>query len=228
MLKIKPKNNIKQFNKKKACLGISLDSTNHAGENLRKIIDFINDNFDSLIIDLSDTLYTHHYMATGISHAEAYYKSRAEGDKWIKKHSDILNEITVPFQIIRWDQWTSDSDYKAISDEFYTLFEENTTFKNAVVADIKQYYKRKLDINIDNVSYNSLRSSIAYIIEEISCHTILTRQYPDVTVVYPGKQLESYKVIRNGIVTDAPSGIETTKHLRLCLYETQNTSSIAA
>ena len=219
MLKIKPK--YKDFKEQKTmcCLGVSLHSSNHTGMKLAIIVDYINQNFKSCVIDLSDTLYVYHYMASGgLSYIEAYYQARAEGDKWLLENKTILSNLKIPYQIIRWDHWKNDRQYRELHDEYVELFNSNKTFKEALMQDIQNYHARRRNIDVSKMPARFLQNSVAYLLEEITCHTLLARSL-DCVNVYPGKQLECFRVIREGIIPNAPHGLESLNHVRLNIYD---------
>lgn len=221
MVKLKPKNLHYYNGVSKCCLGISLHSSNHVGEKLECIINYINNNFDSCVIDLSDTLYSYHYMSTeGLSHAEAHCRAQQEGDKWLKENQEILNKLSVPYEIIRWNHWLNHTDFLSLKLEYRELFENDEVFRGAVLKDIYTYYKRRHNKDVSNVPVKMLKSSIAYLLEEITCHTLLARDIQCVNV-YPGKQLECFKVIRDNLVENAPQGLGEFGHIRLNLYEVE-------
>ncbi len=223
MVKVKPKNVFAFRHIKTCCLGVSLHSTNHSGEKLSAVIEYINQNFNNLLIDLSDTLYSHHYMSLGLSRTEAFFKAQLEGDRWIEENQAILDKINIPYKIVRWENWLKHEDFQSLYDNFYDLFVTNDVFHEAVMVDIRNYYKRRYNKDVDGMHHRFLKSSVAYLIEEIACHTLLAREYTDIVNVYPGKQLECFRVVREGKVKDAPSGLENFGHIRLCLYETDIT-----
>lgn len=218
MVKLRAKNFINHQYKDFCCIGISLHSTNHTGENFEAIINYINENFKFCLIDLSDTLYTHHYISTHkLNPTEAYFQAREDGEKWLKDNQESLAKLKIPYQIVRWEHWKNSSEYSETKLKFDELFEYNLVFRNAVLSDIYAYYKRRYNRDVSNVDPKFLKSSISYLLEELSCHTILFKDYP-CTNIYPGKQLKCYEVIRNGEIQDAPFGIQKSYHLRLNLY----------
>lgn len=223
MVKLKPKNLHYYNNIRKCCLGVSLHSHNHTGEKLATIIEYINDNFETCLIDLSDTLYAYHYMSTeGLSRAEAHCIAASEGDKWLANNADIIQKLKIPYEIVRWDTWLNHVDFKDLKNEYFALFDTNKIFRDALLQDIHNYYDRRHNKDVRNVPVKFLKGSISYLLEEITCHTLLARDISCVNV-YPGKQLECFKVIREGLVDNAPRGLETFGHIRLNLYEVADT-----
>lgn len=218
MIKLKAKNVRNHPHQKHCCIGISLHSTNHTDEKLEAIIEYVNASFEDCIIDLSDTLYAHHYMsAYCLNQSEARSRTKLEGDKWLEHNAHTIKKLRIPYTIIRWNNWINHSDFDQLLKTYYALFEKNSVFHNAVMDDISNYYMRRYGKNIRNMNARFFKTSIAYLLEEITCHTIMFRQHP-CTNVYPGKQLECYRVIREGMVPEAPHGLNMAHHTRLNLY----------
>lgn len=196
-------------------LGISMGSANHSGQIFSAIIDWVNEfGFEFGIIDLSDTLNRYSLMLDGTTENAAAGIARQQGDAWLQNNLSQLRSLQVPFKIIRWDNWLNDPRYPSIVKEIELIVEENLQFRSTVYADIANFYARK---GHACTAYNA-RLSMQYLIEEMAAHTLLHSDH-DVTTIYPGKQLETYKLIRSGAVRDFPSGIDRSSYIRLIPHE---------
>jgi len=196
-------------------LGISMGSTNHAGHVLAGIVDWVNESaFEFGIIDLSDTLNRYGLMLDGMSENEARNAARKQGDQWLEDNSAALNNLRVPIKIIRWDEWLNDPRYSTTMKEIQNAIDTHPQLKMAIYADISNFYGRKgYSCTTENA-----RLSMQYLVEEVTAHTLLHSEY-DVTTIYPGKQLETYKLIRSGAVRDITSGIAHSPYIRLIPHD---------
>ncbi len=202
----------------KFSLGVSMGSENHDGEALQAVVDWINaSSFESGIIDLSDTLCRFGFMLEGLYEESAYLASVKLGDEWLRRNSSILSSLEKPCQVIRWDTWRRHEDFESVSAEVEAAYKKSTALRHAVYADISAYYTRK-DIAL---SPEKVGLSTRYFLEELTAHTLLHRIH-DVAAIYPGKQLECYKMVRQKKV-EFPEGIPGSAFVRLVPHSFANT-----
>lgn len=197
-------------------LGISMGSQNHVGEALEAIIDKINNGFfTDGIIDLSDTLNRYRYIAEGKSQSKALAIARNEGDEWLAKSNHILSRLSVPAIVRRWDEWLSHPDYSATRERYQKIFKANLLLQSAINQDIENFYVRNYGISKISESMHSL--SVEYYLEELAVQTLILKEKPS-TVIYPGKQLECFKLIRSGQISDAPTPLANSPYARLVVH----------
>lgn len=196
-------------------LGISMGSTNHTGRILTGIVDWINESgFEFGIIDLSDTLNRYSLMLDGMTESAAFILARKQGNEWFQENLKELKSIQVPIKIIRWDEWLNDPRHPSAVKEIKIAISSNTQLRAAMYADIANFYARKgYACTPENAHF-----SMQYLVEEMAAHTLLHSDY-DVAAIYPGKQLETYKLIRSNAVSGFPSGIARSAHIRLIPHD---------
>lgn len=223
MAKIEAKGMSRTKHHKHFCLGVSMGSQNHEGESLEATINWINQShFEEGIIDVSDTLYRHTYIAQGMSEHEAMSKARQDGNEWVERNQGIIKKLKIPTKIIRWDSWIKHSQFHDYKYYFLSLYKNHPLFKQAIDQDIDCYYHRKKGVSIRFYSTTTHKHSVNYFCEELSAHSILFNEYPSVSL-YAGKQLESYKLIREGKIKVLFDGIKESPYVRLCLYGFEST-----
>lgn len=214
-------------------LGISMGSQNHEGEALEAIIDQINaGSFTDGIIDLSDTLNRYRYIAEGKSEAEAIAIARNEGNQWLAINGHILSKLNVPVAIRRWDESLSHPDYPEVRDQYQNIYGSDAALRSAIDQDIENFYAR--NYGIVDISEEQRKLSTEYYLEELAVQTLILREKPS-TVMYPGKQLECFKLIRSGQIPDAPTALASSPYARLVVHSfvqrpaaNQNRTMIAA
>lgn len=191
-------------------LGVSMGSANHRGEALQATVDWLNaSSFDSGVIDVSDSLNRYTWMLDGRDAESAHAAARAQGDEWLKTNSHILGSLKKPSKIIRWEEWLADPQYPQIRASVQEVFDGNNRFRMAVYADISNFYARQET----QLSPEKVGLSVQYLLEELSAHTLLHRSHPS-TAIYPGKQLECYKMVRQKHI-EFPEGIPGSAFVRL-------------
>ncbi len=196
-------------------LGVSMGSTNHTSDILAGIVDWINQsNFEYGIIDLSDTLSRYGLMLDGMSENDARAIARKQGDQWLEDNAVLLRDLRTPIKIIRWDEWLNDPRYPAIKKEIQIAINAHPRLRSAIYSDISNFYARKGH----SATPENARLSTQYFVEEISAHTLLHSDHY-VATIYPGKQLEAYKLIRSGAIQDIPLGIANSPYIRLIPHD---------
>lgn len=202
-------------------LGISLGSQNHRGAALEAIVDCINQSpLKQGVIDLSDTLRRHTYMIEGMDPEAAYAAAREAGNEWLRNNGATLEKLQKPYEIIRWDHWLQNERFPAYLEAFERAYETNPHLRAAVARDIQRFYTRKFNDAAQQM--NEINLSVKFILEELAVMSIQFEDNPRAQL-YPGNELHSLRVIRDGLVTDVPLNIQTkSAFFRLNVYEDPN------
>ena len=188
----------------KACtLGVSVTSPNWQDDKFAAIMEFAAENFDVIRIDVTDALYRHNFMAAGEKPDVALAKANAFGSLWLAQHAEIIAESPVKPQIIRWAEWYSRPDYQDVLTAFQRAHELNPTLRDAVHEDVMGFYRRKEQAP----TLAEQERGKDYLIEELAVMTLQARELASLKV-YPGDELNCLRVVRAGLVDEAPKGIE--------------------
>lgn len=200
-------------------LGISMGSQNHEGEALEAIVDRINSGgFSTGVLDLADTLNRYRYIADGRSEQEAIDISRTEGDEWLRRNADILSRLKVPATVHRWDEWLNHPKYPEAINKIRGLYASSHVLRDALNTDIDNFYVR--NYGTTNVSEERRALSAEYYMEELAVAAIMLETKPSL-VMYPGKQLNCFRLIRDGKIPDAPPSLSSSSFSRLIIHSFQ-------
>jgi hypothetical protein len=200
-----------------AWMGISMCSRNHTGESLEAIVSWLNTaDYTNIRIGISDTLNKHNHIMSG--DAYAWEKARREGDLWLDQNLQTLKKLTIPYQIFRWDDWISNSPEKVNQNQikYRNAFYKDPVLRDALLTDIDGFFSRK-GSTLADTPFEIAAHSLNYLIEELAVYEVIFSNYP-CTVIYPGKQLKCFEVIRNN-KTSLSDSITRTSFLRLNLYK---------
>lgn len=103
---------IKDINDSTAVLMISVGQYYHEGERFEKTVLKLGQRCKHCLVMVNDTLqkYTlnidnHHSLDY------SYQVALKNGSLWIARNMPALNKMSIPYQIIRWDDWLKDKDY---------------------------------------------------------------------------------------------------------------------
>ncbi len=171
---------------------ISVGQQYHEGDKLAAALKLIGSRFKSCDIIICDSLQRHTLeVNNGLSKEEAYKESIKLGDQWLYRNKDYIYDLSIPFKIIRWDQWLkkeSYSDSKVLVD---SLFLKNCRYNNAFVMASRKFvdrYKLKQQKYID---YDYLSNKcIEYLKEECAVTPVWIEEKYDF-IVYPGKRTDA-------------------------------------
>lgn len=217
------------WNLYKSCsIGISLKSPNHTGEALEAIVDWMNGKFEYCTIDLTDSLERINIAAQkGITEDEARREANALGDAWMRENSHILSNLRMPMSLLRWDHWHSESrkpELEKLKILFKHAVDNNPKFSEAVNEDVNHFYERRFGLNAHQINQEQRELSQRYLIEEMAGHSLLYSDYRCATI-YPGRQQESFKMLRESAVPNVPKGLENSYYTRLVVYDPNKQSS---
>ena len=209
------------------CLGVSLCSRNHEGEALKAIVSWLNGAGSTRgVIDFSDTLHRHNLMIEeNLSEEEARKKTLDISGRWLDAHHRILGQINTPYEIISWDRWLSHDKFAAYEQQFRDAFRTQQEFRIAVLRDVDGYFRRRFDTGLERADTRAAELSIAFLIEELAAHSILYEERPS-AVIYPGRQQESFRMAREGLVRDVPEGLQHSAHARLTIHQLQDAAQM--
>lgn len=196
--------------KKAATLGVSVTSPNWQGEKFAAILEFAAANFETIRIDVTDALYRHNFMAEGFKPDQALAQANALGALWLTQHQDILDASPVKPQIIRWAEWYKHSDYQNTLAGFQRAHAINEVLREAVYDDVMEFHRRK----DSKPSLAELEGGKNYLIEELAVITLQARELPCVKI-YPGDELRCLNVVRNGLIAEAPKGLELEQFAKI-------------
>ncbi len=205
-------------------LGISMGSQNHEGEALEAIVDRINEGgFTHGVLDVADTLNRYRYIGDGIPEREAIEITRNEGGDWLERNNHIISRLRMPVAVHRWDEWLSHPKYPETIAQIRELYANNHILCQAVEQDIDNFYVR--NYGTAEVSSERRHLSVEYYLEELAVAAIMLDEKPSL-VMYPGKQLNCFRLIRDGKVPEAPPSLSNSSFSRLIIHSFQRPPAV--
>ncbi len=196
------------------CLGVSVGSPNHEEKKLIRTLEWISDHFQHCIIDLSDTLQRYNYEFEGMPKEMAAWRARSEGRQWLLRNIANLSRLNISFNVVSWDHWLEHPMFQAYREGFEWCYQSDKQFREAVEHDTDKFIRRKGFCKLKDDLKAIRENSKNYLLEELAAHSLL---YKDTIAanIYPGRQHECFKVVREGLIKKAPKGLENSTHLRL-------------
>ncbi|MEU5438526.1 tRNA-dependent cyclodipeptide synthase [Streptomyces sp. NPDC020719] len=125
----------------RAVLLVSVGQRYHEGDKLRATVELVNrSGFAHLTIAVADTLQRTNYL--GISPEDAYAKALREGDEWLERNDKTLGQLSVPHEVLRWDEALEDPDYAGFRQRVEHAYENDPRYRQAVDATIGKFVDR--------------------------------------------------------------------------------------
>lgn len=197
--KIKVKNGAgwRSFN---ACrLQISVGQSKQTGEKFVATLEWATQRFQSTTICVNDTLQRFNLMHDlNLTEDAARKRSIFEGDRWLEKNFPKGSQNAA---IIRWDAWTTRTDFPSQLDIINTLYKECDSFRAAVQKEIEDFALRKKGPKHNNF-YNLCRQ---FLIEETAAFAMMIREQEAVDI-YPGTTLLPLRMIQEGEIAEVNFG----------------------
>ena len=113
-------------------------------------------------------------------------------------------------EVIRWAEWYRHPDFANTLAGFEHAYAVNPVLREAVQNDAMNFYRRKAE----PPTLRQLEHSRNYLIEELAVITLQARELPSIKI-YPGDELSCLHVVRHGLVTEAPRGLEHEQFARI-------------
>jgi hypothetical protein len=193
-------------------IGVSMGNPSTDGDKFRALVKFVNahGNFKKCLICVSDTLAAWNETdETCRVLPDAIELSRRKGDEWLKRNSHTLEEIAVPFEIVRWDRWRQDPQFAATLAETSALYDSSISFREAVNADTEDVVQRRSKGLGPEFSTNLRKNSVAFFLEEIAGYRLFYQHYKKCAKIYPGSQIRSF------MVADTPPELKNEYFMQL-------------
>lgn len=153
--------NIINLNDKNCILGISVGQAYHEAEKFKATINLINKSkLKHCTVVVGDSLQRHNMIEEGY----CYKTSIMLGDQWLERNYPVLNQLVVPYNIVRWDDCVSHPQYNEYKKLVELEYNRNELYRNSVHKTIEEFMQRNnnLIINQDIIYQNSVR----YLLEE--------------------------------------------------------------
>jgi tRNA-dependent cyclodipeptide synthase len=194
-----------------ACtLGVSVLSPNWQHEYFASILDFAAENFKTIRVDVTDRAYRHNFMAEGLPPADAVARAEASGALWLAQHQALIDSCPVKPDVIRWGAWQEHPDYPGVLGGFVRAATASPVLRNAIEQDVDEFFQR---LGREPTAAKRQRGR-DYLIEELAVFTLQARALSSLKL-YPGREPRCIHVVRNGLVAEAPRGLEREQYGRI-------------
>jgi len=180
----------KLFAKSTCLMPISVGRPVHEGAKFEAVIKLINASFKKCTILVDDSVQRHTIgiVNQGTSD-ELYQLALEEGRSWLVRNEDSYTKLTIPYEIMRWDDFYNSPNYINSHLRIQKEYETNPLYKKAIQDNIYDFLSRYLN-RIQNVLIDYDRAAelcLDYLIEECAVMCLWTEKAFDFEVYPSGR-----------------------------------------
>jgi hypothetical protein len=172
---LKSDTKIKLFHSK-CVLTISVGQPSHEGDKFRATLKAVNNNFAFCIVMVCDSLQRHTMeIISLLDKNELHKQSNLFGDEWIRRNTPLINQLSIPYHISRWDYWLNHQNYNQKLNIINRLYNHDKQFKKSVDATASGFLERNVDKMVKEYDH-ALILSKEYLLEECAVMLILAEE----------------------------------------------------
>ncbi len=180
----------KLFPKSTCLMPISVGQAVHEGAKFEAVIKLINASFKHCTILVDDSVQRHTIgIMNDASSEELYQLAVEEGNAWLMRCDQAIHQLTIPYEILRWDDWYTNINYTNSHQRVLNEYHHNEHYKNAIHANIEDFLSRYLK-NFSGLPVDYDRAFLLcldYLIEECAVMCLWTEKEYDFEVYPSGR-----------------------------------------
>lgn len=139
-----PKEYKDQFKDSSCILTVSMEHKDYEGARLEAIIRRISKHFRECTIAVCDSLNRYNLdLDKDPDSAELHRQANNLGDTWLKNSEHYFKLFTIPYDIIRWDDWLCSAQYQEKKKIINNLFENNHNYNENIHKTANDFVERK-------------------------------------------------------------------------------------
>jgi tRNA-dependent cyclodipeptide synthase len=179
---------------------ISVGQPYHESEKFIATMDLVNRTFKSVMIVVCDTLQRHTLQIQNptLSEEDAHREAFLQGQAWLKRNRFAYENLSIDYEITRWDNWLHKTDYLNYLDEVQHLYHTNVAYQKAIRTTIHKYLGRQ-GIADNQRSFDLCEK---YILEECPILVPLWAKTGVEFVIYPHERTPAMALTYDFFVSD--------------------------
>lgn len=139
----------KRFAHSNCIMPISVGQTIHEGEKFFATLKLINASFKECTLLVDDSIQRHTMKIQSDLDDEALYQMAIQaGDEWLIRNALSYESLTIPYRIMRWDDWRKHSLYTQAYEMITNYYEKQHDYQTAIHENIEEFllrYTKKSD-----------------------------------------------------------------------------------
>lgn len=122
---------------------ISVGQMVHEGSKFLAVINLINRSFKSCTLMIDDSVQRHTMkIDKDIDDKTAYDLAMAAGDDWLVRNQSSYQQLLIPYNIVRWDDWLHKPGFQNTYAQITSLYNQNENYNDAIKANIIDFLSR--------------------------------------------------------------------------------------
>lgn len=195
----------KNFKNSNCLIPISVGQMVHEGKKFLATIQLINKYFKNCTILIDDSVQRHTIqISSPMEESVAYELSMIAGDQWLERNKVYYEQLTIPFEIIRWDKWLLNDGFSEKHKIIEDLYANSIIYREALKDNACEFLDRQLQNNKQIYFHGKDRAfdlCIKYLKEECA-GMCLWAEYGYNYEVYPGGRNKSMEATYNHIIKE--------------------------
>lgn len=133
-----------KFKESSCLLLISVGQQTHEDEKFLVTLKLVNKHFKNCTIQVGDSIQRHTMaLIRGGTASDMYEQSLIDGELWIERNIKYIEQLTIPYNIIRWNKWLLHKDYQKYLLQVNELYESDTSFRATFYESSNQFIERR-------------------------------------------------------------------------------------
>lgn len=167
---------------------VSLGKEVHEGNKLISTLGIVNENFQSCVIMLDDTLqwYTNAILKSHLPPRILIQEAYEAGNDWLSRNKKAYEMLTIPYRIVRWDDLVLDKEFSPTLTEVMEAYYKNPDFQRAINENIIEFLNRVEKKNLPNYDRKqAFALCLRYLFEECAGMIMWAKKHNCHFEIYP-------------------------------------------
>lgn len=179
-----------QFAISRCLVSISVGQAKHEGEKFKATLEKVDQCFSHCTIMVADTLQRfnfkmfHPHLSSNQARQMAYHA----GDEWLMRNKEAIANLSIPYEIIRWDEWLAHSKFKLCKLLIDELYENNEAFRRSLHQAGSEFLLRLSAQGKILNQIEAYKQSLEFIKEECAVQVLMVKRQFDFEL-YPSLRL---------------------------------------
>ncbi len=181
----------KIFSKSKCIMPISVGQHVHEGKKFLATIKLINTSFNKCTILIDDSVQRHTMKIDNAKNDDFLYQMAVKaGDDWLERNEAAYKQLTIPYNIMRWDDWLASATYKNSYERVKKHYDAHEFYKKEIQANIEEFLSRYLGRFSDKSQVDYKRAfslCLGYLLEECAVMCLWVEKEYDFEIYPSGR-----------------------------------------
>jgi hypothetical protein len=197
-----------EFKTSKCSVTISVGQPVHEDDKFKAVLAAVNSSFKECTIMVCDSLQRYTLkMSSNLALEQLHATANLLGAQWLSRNLGAIKQLDINYNVIRWDDWLSSSDFSSARAQIGLLYKSSDDFRNVLTTTALTFLQRNLDKVILTKNRDVILSnSIEYLKEECAV-MLLWAQSQYQFEVYPSPRNSALRFVHQHIISKINSNL---------------------